>query len=169
MSTLVAQPILSNNDALKLLADYVDYQDGVLYWKKKPSRPVKVGDKVGCTVDDYLRFSFKKKTMANHRVIYFLHYGVMPEFVDHINGNTFDNRVENLRPATRSQNMANSKPHKARQAKGSYKLPSGKFMSIIQKDKVRKYLGVYDSEQEAENAYALMAKTMHGEYARCAA
>lgn len=42
-----------------------------------------------------------------HKLIYFYHYGYIPEQIDHINRNTFDNRIENLRPATSTQNMSN--------------------------------------------------------------
>jgi len=42
-----------------------------------------------------------------HRLIFLLEYGYLPPEVDHINGDRQDNRIENLRPATRSENQCN--------------------------------------------------------------
>lgn len=43
----------------------------------------------------------------NHRVVWFLHYGYVPDFLDHIDGDRLNNRVENLRPATNGLNQRN--------------------------------------------------------------
>lgn len=42
-----------------------------------------------------------------HRVVFYNHRGYMPKCVDHVNGIKDDNRIENLRDATTSQNMLN--------------------------------------------------------------
>jgi hypothetical protein len=82
-------------------------QDGCLISNKNSTRR-KIGDVVGSLHgDNYLTVSINSKNILLHRVIYFYHYGHCPEFLDHINGNFKDNRIENLRPATRSQNMMN--------------------------------------------------------------
>jgi len=53
----------------------------------------------------YITTPFKKKVLA-HRLIWLLHYGEWPENdVDHINRDRSDNRLENLRTLTRSQNL----------------------------------------------------------------
>lgn len=150
----------------KALEDYVECRDWKLYWKKKPSQPVKVGDEVGCNVGGYLRFKFDGRTYANHRVIFYLYKGYWPELVDHADGNTKNNNINNLRDATHSENKANSKPHRARKAKGSYLLPSGRYMSVIQKEGARNYLGVFDTEELAQAAFALAANELHGQFAR---
>ena len=143
----------------------IEYRDGVLYWRNDRNFKVKAGDKVGAKVFDYLRFKLFGKTFANHRAIYFIHHKKWPEVVDHIDRNTENNRIENLRAATKSDNGANSKPHRDRKAKGSYKLNTGRYMSVIQKDGKREYLGVFDTAKEAQNAYALAATRVHGEFA----
>jgi hypothetical protein len=51
----------------------------------------------------------KGKQMRSHRVIFAMHYGYFPEYVDHINGIKDDNRIENLRAATNQQNQYNAK------------------------------------------------------------
>ena len=150
------------------LQDYIEYREGKLFWKKKPSQPVRVGQAVGSEVDGYLRFKFKGVTYANHRVVFFLHHGFFPELVDHKNGNTMDNSIDNLRPANHSQNKANSKPHNDRAAKGAYKLSSGRYMSVIQSNGNRVYLGVFDTPESASQAYAQAAAQYHGDFARAA-
>lgn len=86
----------------KVLKDTFDYREGNLYWRKN-------GKKFGC-LDVSTGYSigvFKKTRMRIHRLIYLYHYGELPEFLDHINRNRSDNRIENLRPATRQQNEFN--------------------------------------------------------------
>lgn len=56
----------------------------------------------------YIRTALDKKIYRNHRLAFLYMTGIMPlDEVDHINGNTSDNRWENLRLATSFQNMAN--------------------------------------------------------------
>lgn len=94
------------------------------------------------------------------------------EIVDHINHNGLDNRRENLRIVTHSQNMQNSRT-KARGGKASiYKgvtlTRSGRWLTYIgsARGKVkREYLGRYDTEEEAALAYDKKAKELFGEYA----
>ena len=47
------------------------------------------------------------KSHKAHRLIFMLHNGFMPQEIDHINGDRADNRIENLRAVTRSENQCN--------------------------------------------------------------
>lgn len=64
---------------------------------------------------EYVRVTWqqagKRKSAYAHRIVWELHNGPVPEgmFIDHINGDGLDNRIENLRLATRTQNMYNRK------------------------------------------------------------
>lgn len=83
--------------------------------------------------------------------------------VDHINGNSLDNRKLNLRICTRQQNMQNSKVKTG--SKSIYKgvNPQGKkWMAIIQ----RKYLGTFNSEIEAAKEYNKEAIKRYGQFAK---
>lgn len=58
----------------------------------------------------YVRYQLKKKFYSAHRLVYQIFVGEIPDglVIDHINGNRSDNRVENLRCITQSENMHNA-------------------------------------------------------------
>jgi hypothetical protein len=94
------------------LKNLFDYCDGELYWKSKPSKyaNIKIGDKAGrvhSTGYRILQLNGVKQKL--HRVIFLMHHGYLPAYIDHIDGNPLNNKVENLRPTTRSQNLCNTK------------------------------------------------------------
>ena len=66
---------------------------GEVYWIKKPSRKIKIGDKVTYVSNKgYYSVKFKKINYLLHRVIWFLQTGNQPsETIDHIDGNTCNN------------------------------------------------------------------------------
>lgn len=104
----------------------------------------------------------KYKSLVMHRVI----FPTEPGFdVDHINGDRVDNRKENLRVATRSQNIRNMKKRDgtSSQYKGvSFNKRSGKWKSYIN----GKYLGLFDHEEDAAKVYNRHAQDQFGEFAR---
>jgi hypothetical protein len=93
----------------KKLHELFEYKDGDLYWKVSRTNSIKVGQKVGTKCDNYLKVSINKVPYRLHRLIFLMHHGYMPEYVDHIDGNTFNNRIENLRQCTMQENNRNQK------------------------------------------------------------
>lgn len=87
--------------------------------------------------------------------------------VDHINGNTLDNRRSNLRIVTYWQNNANKRA--AEGGKSKYKGVSigkrGRWFASITVDGVTASLGRYDTQEEAARAYDTFARAIHGQFA----
>ena len=56
----------------------------------------------------YIKISFMNKSYLAHRMIWLWRYGTIDgECIDHINGDTGDNRLHNLRTCTLSDNQHN--------------------------------------------------------------
>jgi len=119
--------------------------------------------------DGYLKGKIFDRTHKSHRVIWALHTGAWPvEHIDHIDGDPANNRIENLREATRSENKCNSGAYKNNTSgyKGvSRDKDKKKWRAQIGKNGKLRHLGYFDCPQEAHAAYCAAAKEMHGKYA----
>lgn len=111
------------------------------------------------------------KTRYLHRLIWQYHHGREPSMVDHINGDTTDNRIENLRECTAAQNQYNSRRKRnnrsGRKGVVYHKKCTGKpwHAKIRVKGKVIS-LGYHPTVEEAGAAYDAAAKRYAGEFAR---
>ena len=91
--------------------------------------------------------------------------------VDHINGNRLDNRRENLRLCSRTQNGQNRCKGKNNKSgiKGAYYRPDrGKWASYITVNKEKIFLGYFETKEMAGGAYERAAKLYFGEFASTA-
>lgn len=92
------------------------------------------------------------------------------QMVDHINGDTLDNRRANLREATPSQNAANRKRRSDSNSlfKGIQRslVPHAPWLASITVRGEFHYLGVFETQRAAARAYDSAARDYFGEYAR---
>ena len=149
---------------LKTLFDYVDGQ----LVAKTNSKSRKIGDVVGSlNSNGYLVASVKSKIYRIHRIVFMWHYGFTPDQIDHINGARSDNRIENLRQATASQNGQNRKATSHSGFKGvHWHKQSSKWVASICVKRKSVHLGSFASKEDAAQAARKARKELHGEFAR---
>lgn len=117
------------------------------------------------------RYGIRKE---NKRLTIYLHREIMNakkyDYVDHINGNTLDNRKQNLRICTNEQNLHNSKKTN-KECTSKFKgvcwdKSKKKWLVSITINKKHKFIGRYDSELEAAEIYNKHATLIYGEFAK---
>lgn len=87
------------------------HDDGYLVWRVALNKATKVGDVAGTKAKNdkgYLRIKINGWEYAVHRLVYLWHTGESPPVVDHIDHNRINNKIENLRAATLSDNSRNA-------------------------------------------------------------
>jgi hypothetical protein len=88
--------------------EVLSYNHGRLYWKKNFKGGVKMGDIAGYELPSgYRTVWVNNKQYYEHRIVWIMHHGDIPIGleIDHINLTRNDNRIENLRAVSRSENM----------------------------------------------------------------
>lgn len=106
-----------------------------------------------------------------HILAWALHYGDWPgSIVDHVDGNPSNNRIGNLRLATKSQNGCNRGATRLSSSgvKGVFRGRNGRHRAEICINKKRIYLGEFRTLEEARQAYASKAIELHGDFSRLA-
>lgn len=152
------------------LKELFDYQDGNLVWKISRGR-VKAGRIAGHLNNhfDYYRVTVDKKVYFAHQLIFIFHNGYLPENIDHADNNPLNNKIENLRPATRSQNMFNAKIHKTNSSgvkNVSWNKADKKWVVMVRAFGSRKYLGSFDDLELADLVAMEARDKFHGQFAR---
>jgi hypothetical protein len=139
-----------------------------LVWKKKPSSRILLGSNAGSQGSDgrwYVRF--KSKRYRCYRVVYFLKQGkdLGSLVADHI---YHDVNSNNIRPATVSDNSCNILPRAGGTSKFkgvSLEKRTGNWVVQICKNKIRRTIGTFTTEEAAALAYNAAALEYHGEFA----
>ena len=99
----------------EFLRERYDYCDGHLIARYHISPRLRKGDKVGyITQRGYRRTKVCNTRHYLHRLIYIWHHGEIQHEIDHINNDTSDNRIENLRDIPHSDNQLNRRDTKRR-------------------------------------------------------
>jgi hypothetical protein len=164
---------LPDAERVRQLFDY-DPEAGQLLWKERPAPNTKLGAVAGSVSGSgYVYVNVDKQSYRAHRIIWLWVTGEDPgsDLVDHIDGDRLNNRFANLRRASYSQNGANYK--KPRRNTSGYKGVSwspthGKWAANIRHQGRLRWLGRFDSTEEAHAAYLKAAAELFGEFARAA-
>lgn len=160
---------------LKYLLSY-DPETGIFIWLvSKPPR-ISVGSIAGCVNKiGYYQITINRKQYLAHRLAWVYMTGEWPpNDIDHINGVRNDNRISNLRLATRSQNTTNQGAHSdnTTKLKGITKITwtnkdgtiKVKYVAKCGLNNIHHYIGSYPTAELASAAYHAFAKLHHGEF-----
>lgn len=155
-----------------LTADYVrsilDYmpETGELVWRVAKAHNVRVGAIAGnLNSTGYMQVSVDGRRYCVHRLVWLIHHSHWPENqLDHINGTTTDNRIENLRKASRAENMQNkasARNSSSRFVGVNWCAKRGKWRAQIMLNGKKKHLGHFHKEEDAADAYAVAKAAFH--------
>ena len=116
----------------------------------------------------YRKVMFMGRLYREHRLAWWLHYGRWPDGdLDHINGVRDDNRIANLREATRSQNMGNTPKRRTNKAGAKGVVQVGnRYGAWITTNGKSEYLGLFATVEEASARYKGAAQERFKEFAK---
>ena len=161
------ESLLSWDDVDRLLT--VDAKNGKIYWKTSPCRWIHIGDEAGSkTGIGYTQIVLHQQSYYRHRLIWFYIHKKWPEnFIDHINQVKGDDRIENLRLATKSHNMRNTKIGSRNTSgyKGVSWNKGRKMWSAEINYHKTIHLGHYPVKEAAALVYNVAANHLYGEFA----
>lgn len=152
-------------ERLNLLSSMLRYDNGTLYWLEWRNGVRKDLVAGTLTKSGYLSVGSRGVKAYAHRIVWFMHHGEIPKGydIDHINHDRTDNRIENLRIVSRSENLKNKGVILSSSGEmGVYwSAAAGKWEAAIHVNGKKKYLGLFDSIEGAKAA-RLEANKIYG-------
>jgi len=140
------------------------YEDGKLFRRSD-------GKQMGCYTNKYHRYArivIDKKDYKLHRIVFLYHHGYLPEVIDHINGDRYDNHIENLREVNTYQNRQNSRIYSTSKSgvKNVYwDKNCNKWRVSFSINGKRHSFGLYDDLEEAKKIATSMRDKYFKEFA----
>jgi hypothetical protein len=142
-----------------------DPKNGALYWRVSICGIFRIGPCADMPSSrQYRRIKILGTEYFTHRVVWVYVHGKWPvQEIDHINGIKDDNRICNLREATREINMQNMRKAAKTSTHGYMGVSRSleKWQSRIRINGIAKYLGTFDTPEAAHGAYIAAKRTHH--------
>jgi hypothetical protein len=158
---------------VKDISSYLDYdlKTGIFVWKVK-TKTSNSGDVAGnANWRGYVSIWIAGKQYYAHRLAWAFCNGSWPiGDIDHINEDKSDNRISNLRVASRSENMFNRSCNKNNTSgmKGVvFCKATNRWRAQMMVNKKSVNIGRFKTKEAAANAYMFKAKEIMGEFAKC--
>lgn len=141
----------------QLLKETFRYHDGLFYWTKPKVNWIKVDSIAGCERDDgYRVIHFGGRIHLFHRLVYLYFHGHVPKYIDHIDQNPRNNKIENLRGISKRDNTYNTQKlwsHNTSGVRGvSWDKTNQKWTVRFKHNKKYLFLGYFDDIEEAKKA-----------------
>jgi len=151
----------------------IDFEKGAFYWERPPKfHNDMIGKEAGCIQPThngkaYWVIQINGVKYRRGRLMFLVLYGRFPyPCLDHINGDSLDDRPLNIREATVMQNAWN---HKKRNRK--IKLPmgvrntkNGRYEARISCNKKQIHLGCYSTPEKAHSIYMVKRKELYADF-----
>jgi hypothetical protein len=163
---------IAKNISKAIVEDNFDYKDGKVFWKKRKAKCIQIGNEAGhlwSSRKDGVKHWIVKldgRRLKRSRIVWVMHFGeIQPGIeIDHIDRETLNDRVENLRQATRSENCINRGMQKNNTSglRGvRFYEPLNKWLSRINYNGKSIHIGYFDTKEEAYLAYLKTANDLH--------
>ena len=154
---------------------WLDLEAGRLFWRDPPKNHRGLvgeeagGPRRGRGGKSYWVICIGKRAYKRGRLIFFAIHGRLPSpCLDHISGDSLDDRPRNIREATVTENAWNHKKRRRRinLPMGVRLIPhSGRFEARISVNKKQIHLGAFDTPEEAATVYAAKRKEFFRDFA----
>ena len=145
-----------------------EYKDGNLYWKDNYFKSF-IGKKAGFSSgNNYIRINIKNKQYFAHRIIFMMHHGYLPNIIDHIDRNSLNNKIENLREADARENALNStltQPSITGIRNVYFDKRRNKYNVVLKVNKKHKFIGSYFDLELAELVSTMAKEKYYGKFA----
>lgn len=162
---VIMKKTIAESISIERVRELFDYDSdvGVLVWKVNISN-IEKGRIAGTNNGKYRQIRIDGRIVMEHRLIWFYINESWPlGEIDHINGVHRDNRIENLRDVSPGVNMQNLRVPRCTNKVGLLGVSAvgHKFRATIRLNKIAKYLGLYETPEQAHEAYLSAKRSMH--------